>query len=88
MTEKNKERGINVIIALIVSFSGVFMAFKLNDSADRDRIIQESIESKADLTYVDKQNAKQDAAIIEVKTLFLFEVQELRKDLRLKAEKK
>ena len=63
MTVKNRERGINMIIALIVSFSGVFMAFKLNDSADREQILKESIELKADIIDVNKDNAKQDESI-------------------------
>jgi hypothetical protein len=87
MTEKTKERSINFAIALIVSLTGVLMAFDLSSNAENEKALNDRINKKADQTYVDAENAKQDKDIIEVKTLFLFEVQELRKDLRLKAEK-
>ena len=63
MTVKNKERGLNIIIALIVSFSGVFMAFKLNNNAEHDAELRQSIECRAKKTYVDQQNKAQDESL-------------------------
>lgn len=87
MTEKTKERSINFAIALIVSFTGVLMAFNLSSNAENEKEIKASIEKKADKSYVDAQNRKQDEDNEKLEKLFLFEIQELRKDLRLKKDK-
>ena len=87
MTEKNRDRIINPIISLIIAVAVVFIGADLTGHAAQDKRLLESIDLKADKSYVDEQNKLQDEDNSRLERLFLFEIRELRKDLRLKKDK-
>jgi len=87
MTEKNRSRIINPLISLIISVAVVFIGSDIAGHAAQDKRLLESIDLKADKSYVDEQNKLQDEDNSRLERLFLFEIRELRKDLRLKKDK-
>lgn len=63
MTEKNKEKGVNIIISTIVSVSIVLLSANLSGKSITEEDLKCKIDSKADKAYVDDQNEAQDKAI-------------------------
>ena len=66
MTEKHRDRSINMIISLIITIAGVFIAANLSGNAAENKAIRDSINTKADKSYVDTQNNQQDRALDKI----------------------
>ena len=60
MTQKNIDKGVNMVISIIVSVTAVMLTMSLTSSDLDARELKDSIKCKASITYVNEQNKAQD----------------------------
>jgi len=63
MTQRNIDKGLNIIISTIVSVSMVFLTVNLSGKTIDEKDLKKKIDGKADKIYVDDQNKAQDIAL-------------------------
>lgn len=63
MTQRNKDKWLNVAISIIVPICVVFITMQLTSDAAEKKAFKDAIDKKAEKTYVDDRNNDQNKLI-------------------------
>jgi len=63
MTQRNKDKWLNVAISIIVPICVVFITMSLSSDAAEKKALKEAMDKKAEITYVNDRNSDQNKLI-------------------------